>query len=137
MAGVILDANFLIALYNESDVHHGWAREVMLDTLSDELFIPALSYAETLVRPAITKQSELLIDALSELGIEVVPLVESSAVHLAHVRADSKLRMPDAVVLQVALEKGSAIATSDQTLAKAAHKAGVTVFKPIDRRYAT
>lgn len=130
MAGIILDANFIIALYNEKDVHHSWARNVIQDTLDEELLIPALSFAETLVRPARAGNSDLIADALGELGVTVVPLLRDSAVHLAQVRADSGLRMPDAVVLQAALERDCALATSDDVLAKAAQRAGVSVFKP-------
>ena len=130
MAGVVLDANFLIALYNEKDTHHAWANDVSLDTLGEELFIPALSFAETLVRPARAGKADLIALALEDLGVRVIPLLEDSALHLAQVRADSGLRMPDAVVLQAALENNCSIATSDGALAKAAQIAGVTVFKP-------
>ena len=131
MAGVVvLDANVLIALYDERDAHHAWARQFFVDTIADELCISALTFAETLVRPTRAGVGELFQAAIADVGISVDPIDAFGAIQLATTRAESGLRMPDAVVLHTAQRRGGALATSDNTLAKAAIAAGITVFQP-------
>jgi predicted nucleic acid-binding protein len=131
MAGiVVLDAGALIALMNTRDPHHDWARSVFVDTIESELVMSALSYAETLVYPARTNRVAEFEQAVAGLEIKIYDLPAKAAIALASLRAATSLRMPDAAVLQLALELGAVIATPDKTLAAAARKRSIGVFQP-------
>lgn len=131
MAGVVvLDANVLIALYEGNDAHHAWAVNTIADTAADDLVISVVTYAEAMVRPMRLGTNSQFTAGLEQLNVGVLPLPAVSAEHVARVRATTNLRMPDAVVLQAALEHGGAIATADASLAAAAISHGVAVYRP-------
>jgi predicted nucleic acid-binding protein len=131
MARVItLDAGVLIAMLDEKNAHHEWAVRLLIDHSDARFMMPSITYAECLVRPAQKNLVEKFLGNIRGLAIEVTELTESTAVQLAQVRADSKLRMPDAVVLTTALMNGASVATTDEALAKAAQKMKVAAFKP-------
>jgi predicted nucleic acid-binding protein len=64
------------------------------------------------------------------LGIEVTSVDSSDAARLAQIRASTNLRMPDALVLNLAMRVGGAIATTDKELARVAASQSVGVFSP-------
>ena len=131
MAGVVvLDANVLIAAYDDTNAHHAWAVDLLTLTTAEDLVISALTYAEVLVRPAMENVLDEFRRDVDPVGYKVLDITAESAIATAQVRAQSKLRMPDAVVLQAALEHRGAIATADASLAAAALSHGVTVYRP-------
>jgi predicted nucleic acid-binding protein len=131
MARVItLDAGVLIAMLNERDKHHEWATRLLIDFSDAEFVMPALTYAECLVRPTQAGQVAQFESNISGLALELVELTAERAAGVARIRAETKLRMPDAVVLATALEKSSWVATTDGVLARAAENSGVTVHNP-------
>lgn len=131
MAGiVVLDAGVLIALSSESNTHHEWAMGMFLHTLSQELSMSALTYAEVMVHPAKAGRAQELQQRLSGLQIQVRPFDQSDVAELATLRVESGLRMPDAVVLHESLTLGATLATTDKILNREARKRGVVVLAP-------
>ena len=131
MARVItLDAGVLIAMLDGSDTHHDWATRLLIDHTEAQFVMSALTNAECLVRPAQAGVVQRFLDGIHGLDIDVVEVTETGALHLAQVRADTKLRMPDAAIIATALARASAVATTDRAVAEAARGQGLTVFGP-------
>jgi hypothetical protein len=126
----VLDASALIALCSTEDDHHRWALDMFSITQGSDLMISALTYAEFLVGPKRQKKLQQVLDGTSQLGLEITTLDNLNAISLAEVRANSNLRLPDAVVLQTALEHSGAIATTDKRLANAARELNLPVYQP-------
>ena len=126
----VLDASALIALCSTEDDHHRWALDMFSITQGSDLLISALTYAEFLVGPKRQKKLHQVLDGTSQLGLEITTLDNLNAISLAEVRANSNLRLPDAVVLQTAIEHSGAIATTDKRLASAARELNLPVYQP-------
>lgn len=127
---VVLDAGVLIALMNSKDAHHDWALGIFKQSLSSELFMSALTFAEVLVHPARNGQSDLFLKNIEKLGLKVVDVSKADAVELAEIRSQSKLRMPDAVVAHTAIKRSAALATTDGQLRRTAETMQLPVFYP-------
>jgi predicted nucleic acid-binding protein len=131
MAGIIvLDASALIAIQVGADAHHAWAVDFWHSTLEYDLAISAVTYAEVLVQPARRDAIEDYLSKTRGLNLSVLALTSEDAAQLAQVRAETKLLMPDAIVLQAAEKIGAALATADSKLAAKAKDRGITVFSP-------
>ena len=131
MAGVVvLDASTLIALHDESDSHHPWALDLLRSTLSDEWVMSGLTYAETLVHPLRAGRVDEFERSVVGLGIVVADLMASDARSVAALRASTQLRMPDAIVLQLAISTQGVLATADLRLARGAVVLGLSVACP-------
>lgn len=134
MAGVIvLDANVIIALYDGADPHHEWSRGFFATTLDADWATPVLTLAEVLVHPVRRNSAEKFLDSIAGLGISVIGFDDSDALELAEVRAESALRMPDAIVIHAAHKSGGAIATCDAALTRKSRERGLEVFAPPPR----
>jgi predicted nucleic acid-binding protein len=131
MAAIItLDAGVIIAMLNEQDTHHEWATRLLIDCSEADFVMPALTYAECLIRPTQADQVHGFLSNIAGLGLRIVDLTAQGAFGVARVRAETKLRMPDAVVLSTALDESAWIATTDKVLAQAARSQGVTAHYP-------
>jgi predicted nucleic acid-binding protein len=129
MAGVVvLDSGALIALYDSQDLHHMWALQMFTDTVGDELVMSALTYAEVLVHPIRAGQRDKFERSIKGLGIRLEKFEPQDAGDLAELRWRSNLKMPDAVVLHLALKLKGSISTTDRALAQQAQKLSVPVF---------
>lgn len=51
MAGLVLDASVLIALYNDNDSNHRWAVDLLFQNTSKKFLMSALNLAEVSVQP--------------------------------------------------------------------------------------
>lgn len=122
---IVLDASVVIA-FLAADSHGPAARAFFAQTLDDDLRMNELTLAETLVGPARAGRTDVALAHLRRLRIGTVSLTDP--VTLARLRADTSLRMPDAVVLHCALTHGAALATFDRTLAARAAELGVVVL---------
>ena len=127
---IVLDASALVAFSKPSDQHHEAAVQEFGANLGN-LAISSLTLAEFLVHPAQADRAASTYEDLTSpggLAIQVIdaPLVNGRPwpVHLAHVRAETRLKMPDAVVLATALAVGGKVLTYDATLARAAKTLG-------------
>ena len=127
---VVVDAGALIALLDENDKHHRWAFGMFQATLGYGLVMPALTYAEVLVHPTRAGQADTFENNIAGLGLDIRPIVDSDTRGLALIRAESSLKMPDAIVLQLALEEQATLATTDKSLANEAQSRGLKVLGP-------
>ena len=130
MAGLVLDASVLIALYNDHDSHHGWAVDLMFQSPADTFHMSSMNLAEVAVQPMRLGIEEKFNAGVRGLNIQLTGLSKTSATELARIRATTNVPMPDCCALQLALEKGAALATCDKAQAKAAKTLGVEVFEP-------
>lgn len=126
----MLDASVLIALYGSKDLSHKWAIEFFKQTLDRDLRMNVLNYSECLVHPIRAGKLEQFSAGVAGLGIEIVAIAPGDANSLAQLRAETGLRMPDVLVLHQAKSSSSALATTDQKLARAAREIGIVVFSP-------
>lgn len=122
---IVLDASVLIGLLNPRDAHYRSAIELLEHTSDEQWAASVLTVAEVLVRPVRSGREDAAADAITALGIEILPFPATDAVRLARVRARFALKMPDAVVLHTALDAAGALATFDDALASAARTAGI------------
>jgi predicted nucleic acid-binding protein len=131
MAGVVvLDASALIALHDSEDRHHTWARGMFLDTIDATLAMSVLTYGEVLVHPTRAGKVAEFERNIAGLGIERVAVGAEDAPALAHLRASTSLKMPDVIVLHLAVGLGASLATTDRELAGEAALRGVSVLEP-------
>lgn len=127
---LVLDAGVLIGHLDADDPHHMTVEALLSRHLGMRLCATALTVAECLVRPAFEGGAALAERALNRLGLERVALDGADAGALATVRAETRLRMPEAAVVHTAERLDAAIATTDRTLARAARARGLVVHVP-------
>jgi predicted nucleic acid-binding protein len=109
---VHIDAGVLIGFLDAGDAHHDAARIALEGVLraGDRIEMAASAFAECLVGPARRGADGVdIVRALVErVPIVIVPLDEEIAVGAAVVRAaHPKLRLPDALVVATAGERGA------------------------------
>lgn len=130
MASVVLDAGVLIALYDDSDAHHKWAIDFLINTSERQLLMSSVNYAEVIVQPVARGLLPKLTEGIKGLGIKIASVGEESVVPLAQVRAKTALPMPDCCLIELAQKKHAAIATTDKAAAKGASGLGLAVYQP-------
>lgn len=121
MAILVLDANVVIALLDESDALHERAAESFARVRSEDLVLPASAYAEVLVGPFKmgTHRVAELDATLARVPIRVEPITAIIARTAARLRASSdSLHLADALVLATAAELGASVLTADRRLAR-------------------
>lgn len=123
---IVVDASIVIALGQRADPHHESAY-ALLD--SDERFlIHPVTLAETLVGAARKGVAEQVRTTLTrDLGIEVYRPGDDEPLRVAHLRANTGLKLPDCYVLSTAREATADLATFDLRLARAAADVGVRI----------
>lgn len=123
MGALILDASVLIGLLDRTDVHHVRAVDDVeaADRAGRALLTAASAYSEALVAFARADRLPDARDAIAGIGIAVVPLTGEIAEQAAELRAAHRgLRLPDAMVLATARERGGGLLTYDERLARVA-----------------
>lgn len=122
---IVLDANVLIAHFNDSDHHHSRAQS-LLEANNDEPWgVSSLTLAEVLVYPARAGRLAEAEAVLVALDVQEVPLGSAASGRLAEMRAEVGLKMPDCCVLLAAQNNEAPLATFDAGLLAAAGKLGV------------
>ena len=124
---IVVDANILIGLYDPEDANHGKAERLLLANAGEALAMSALTLTEFLIRPVAVGKAAQAQALISTLGVDVRPLVAADAPHIAHVRAQTKLKLPDAVVLWLAQSLSATLMTLDDRLATVATELGIDV----------
>ena len=124
---IVLDANVLIGFLDADDAHHATTLALLQEHDGEGFGASVLTIAEALVHPARAQRADAAAAALDRIGVRILSLTESDTLPLARIRAEYRVRMPDAVALHAALTTRSALATFDTTLAEAAGLAGVRV----------
>jgi predicted nucleic acid-binding protein len=130
MAGLVLDASVLIALYNDKDVHHNWAVDLMFQSTAESLHMSSMNLAEVAVQPMRLGIEAKFQEGIRGLNIKVSGLSRETGFELARIRATTNVPMPDCCAIQLVLEKDAALATCDKAQAKAAKSLGIEVFQP-------
>jgi predicted nucleic acid-binding protein len=123
---IVLDASVLIAHLDGSDRHHTRARGLLEANSGEPLGASSITLAETLVSPARAGRLDDAEAALGRLGVQNLPHGEGAPGHLAAMRAEIGLKMPDCCVLLAAQEHGGNVASFDSALLAAAEKLGLT-----------
>lgn len=123
---IVLDANVLISYWGALDTHTAAAFEI-LDT-EEDLMLHPVTLAESLVGPIRVGREQSALEDYARLGVERhEPLIDEPE-HVARLRAETKLTLPDCYVLATTIEHGASLATFDQRLADVARKRGIVVL---------
>ena len=124
---IVADASWVIALRDPSDALHSAAAAINRNLGAESVLLHPLTLAECLVAPA--RLGALQDAALRLRAAFEIPDVESGApLRWAAMRAETGLRLPDAIVLDTALRQGArAVVTFDAQLASAAQAHGLDV----------
>lgn len=123
---IVADASYLIALGDPTDLHHAAATQVRAAIEERVVLLHPLTLAECLVGPSVLGRLHEAEDALRR-ATDVVAFDPDSPVRLATLGAASRLRMPDAIVLDTAVAHDAAIVTFDDRLAVVARGLGLEV----------
>ncbi|HAP76140.1 MAG TPA: VapC toxin family PIN domain ribonuclease [Acidimicrobiaceae bacterium] len=120
---IVVDASVLIGWLDDSDVHHAEAIDLLASV--ERFFVHPLTLAEVLVHPARGGVENSVLTRLEAIGM-VVSGLPIDPVALARLRATSRLKMPDCVVLACGIAHDLAVATFDDSLAAAAANRGTS-----------
>ncbi|MCL2654076.1 MAG: PIN domain-containing protein [Propionibacteriaceae bacterium] len=124
---IILDANILIALFDPADAHHARAEQLLNDHADEPMALSALTLTEFLIRPTAAGLASRAQAFIGNMGIIVSPVLGDDASRLAQVRVETGLKLPDAVMLWLAISSSADLLTLDDHLADVAGSVGVTV----------
>jgi len=122
---IALDANVLIAYYEENHVHAMRALPI-IDT-EEELAIHPLTLAECAVGPAGGGQLAMFQRRIERLGLTIWQPDPDHYYRIATLRATTSLKLPDCCVLDCARTMSATLATFDAHLAEVARSLGVAV----------
>lgn len=121
---VALDTDVVVGFLDRSDVHHDDAVAAVLAAAREgDIVASNITLAEVLTGARIGHHSVTVVRGFfSELVSRRIGVDEVVAERAAEIRADSGLRLPDALVLASAMvdEDVEAIITGDAALARAA-----------------
>jgi len=118
MAGLVFDANVVIALFDESNFHHQSALRFYLQSSDSEIYLSTITHAEILTHPASNGILGFFVKNIKSAGFTVVDLTDQMSVEVAKVRSKTGLKMPDACVLALALSMNADVVTFDKELFK-------------------
>ena len=124
---IVLDACVLIAFADPANAFHDDAKRIL--ATAEPLMLTALSGAEIMVHPT-SEQSHQWLGFLRELAIEVVPITCDDMEAIANVRRESRLKMPDSLVVWLAESRSAAVASFDEHLLVKAAERGLRIIGP-------
>jgi len=121
---VALDADAIVGFLDRSDALHESAVRLIGEVAAeDSLVASAVTLAELLTGAMLGHHDEQIVRGFfADLVASVIPVDGDVAEAAALLRARSKLRMPDAIVLATAMVRSeiTALITGDERIAKAA-----------------
>jgi predicted nucleic acid-binding protein len=126
---IVLDASVLIAFLDGDDSHHAAAEQFLTEVIDDGLAVNSLTLAEVLVAPVRDGRLNGALAALQALEVQELAFPANTAVRLAQLRADTRLKMPDCCVLLAAEEAAASVASFDDRLAQTAEMRNLRVFR--------
>ncbi len=129
---IALDAGVVIAYFDEADVHHQAAFDLLVAAGSSELGMSAVNRAEALVGAVRRDRTDETVGRMADIGIKEIPFPPEAAVRLAVLRATTRLKLPDCCVLLTAQQTESAVASFDNRLRSAARSLGLAVLPDDD-----
>ena len=126
---IVLDANVVIGHLEPSNTLHSRAKSLIVRAIKDQQQLAAhpFTLGEVLVGAAKKGVENAVFLAVTE-GLEVEVLQDMSSrwpLDIARVRAQTGLRMPDAVVFEAAKRLDAMVATFDKQLAAVANSANL------------
>ena len=129
----VVDANIVIAHLDADNALHEEASAALATIPKPERGIAAITRSEVLVafaRAGILDQGRAVF---TNLGITTLPLppADQWADSIATLRASTRLKTPDAIVLDAALRSHAAVASLDFALRRAAQGAGLPLVPPL------
>jgi predicted nucleic acid-binding protein len=122
---IVLDASVIIGHLDAGDAHHEASTALLLAVAADDLTVHPLTLAESLVSAARADRITEVVADLERLRIRQLAGDIDQPVRLAVLRATTRLKLPDCVVLDTARQTGATLATFDDTLRAAAAELGV------------
>ncbi|MDR0365504.1 MAG: type II toxin-antitoxin system VapC family toxin [Bifidobacteriaceae bacterium] len=124
---LVLDASVLIAATEIGDANHTRAQAIMAGAGSDAMVVHPLTLAEVLVGAVRAGAGAAFQQSVATAGVTCLSGDVIGPLEIATVRAESGLKIPDAVVLATAEALGGSLATLDGALADRAAARGVEV----------
>ena len=124
MATTLVDSGVLIALLDDTDIHHAASSSAIVSALRQghSLAIAATTLAEILVRPYSVGDQAVsrCLNAIDRLPIAVIDLDRAISMKAAELRATIPgMRLPDATIVATAVvSSASALLTTDAKLAR-------------------
>ena len=118
-----LDADVLIGALDGSDQHHTDARALLSawQAHGDVRLISVINLSEVLVAPAADNHRlRVARAAIAALGVTVHQPTETIAVEAARLRGRHPISLPDGYLLATARHTGSAVASFDRKVTRAA-----------------
>ena len=125
---IVVDASWIVALRDPGDDHHGRAVVTAREMADEDAVLHPVTLAECLVAPA---RLGVLEEASAGLraSFDVADVDPDAPMRWARLRAETGLRLPDAIVLETALnQRARAVATFDERLAARAADHGLEVL---------
>lgn len=124
---IVADASWIIAQRDPHNIHHAAAVRIAQHTMDETIILHPLTLAECLVSPARSGQLEPAAAAL-RAAYQIADIDPGAPLRWARLRAETRLRLPDAIVLDTAVVNGATILiTFDLQLARAAAGRRITV----------
>lgn len=134
MAVIVADASVIIATLDADDALHRAARAALSDawTAREPVVVPAVAYAESMVRPLAVGGEPLRRAEAFFAALAIQPLTATAARAAALLRARHRsLRLPDALILGSALDLAAdSVMTADERWAGVAAGLRVSVIRP-------
>ena len=125
---IVADASWVVALRDPGDHHHRQAVAINREVADEDALLHPVTLAECLVAPAQLGVLESASDGL-RASFVVADVDDDAPERWAVLRAETGLRLPDAIVLDTALcHNARAIATFDARLAASAAHQGLEVL---------
>jgi predicted nucleic acid-binding protein len=124
---IVLDAGVLIGYLDADDAHHDRAVSLLAREVDDDFAVNLLTLAEILVAPTRTGRRDAVLGILDDLEVRTLHFPTGSAVTLAQLRAETRLKMPDCCVLLSALDHQARLTSFDNRLITAARAYGIDV----------
>ena len=124
MSTTLVDSGVLIALLDDTDIHHAASSSAIVSALrpGHSLAIAATTLAEILVRPYSVGDQAVsrCLNAIDRLPIAVIDLDRAISMKAAELRATIPgMRLPDATIVATAVvSSASALLTTDAKLAR-------------------
>jgi len=125
---VVLDADVLVAALDESDPHHGRARELFTDWQERQAsrLISVVNLSEVLVAPAADRRRlRRARAAIAALGVAIHRPSEAIGVEAARLRGTHPISLPDAYCLATARDADCAVVSFDRKVVRAADAARI------------
>jgi predicted nucleic acid-binding protein len=122
---IVLDASVIIGHLDAADAHHGAATALLLAAGTEDLIVHPLTLAESLVASARTGRLTEVVADLERLRIRQSEVDVDQPMRLAALRAETRLKLPDCVVLDTTQQSGAVLATFDRTLRATATDLGL------------